>query len=86
MSFRQSNLVDAASMSNEGRFDVVFCRNVLIYFDDASRAQAVSHLYDAMWPGAYICLGHTESMGRISQRFRPVRFGNTVVYQREEEV
>ncbi len=86
VSFRQSNLVDPASMAREGRFDVVFCRNVLIYFDDAARALAVGHLYEAMHPGAYICLGHTESMGRISQRFRPVRFGGTVVYQRAGEV
>lgn len=85
VSFRQSNLVDPASMAREGRFDVVFCRNVLIYFDDAARARAVGHLYEAMQPGAYICLGHTESMGRISQRFRPVRFGDTVVYQRAGE-
>jgi chemotaxis protein methyltransferase CheR len=86
VSFHQSNLIDTTSMAREGRFDVVFCRNVLIYFDDAARALAVNHLYDAMQPGAYICLGHTESMGRISQRFRPVRFGDTVVYQRAGEV
>lgn len=86
VSFHQSNLIDTTSMAREGQFDVVFCRNVLIYFDDAARALAVNHLYDAMQPGAYICLGHTESMGRISQRFRPVRFGDTVVYQRVGEV
>lgn len=84
VTFRTANLIDRASVAAEGRFDVIFCRNVLIYFDDAARARAADHLYDALLPGGYICLGHTESMGRISDRFRMVRFADSVVYQRPE--
>ena len=72
-------------MQAEGRFDIVFCRNVLMYFDDAARSRAVDYLYDAMLPGAYICLGHTESMGRISSRFQVARFPDAIVYQRARE-
>jgi chemotaxis protein methyltransferase CheR len=80
--FTQVNLVDADSMARAGRFDVIFCRNVLIYFDDASRLQATDHLFDALTPGGFICLGHTESMARISARFMTRRFEDAIVYQR----
>jgi chemotaxis protein methyltransferase CheR len=82
--FTQANLVDAASMAAQGRFDVVFCRNVLIYFDDASRLAASVNLYDALNPGGFLCLGHSESMSRISDRFTVRRFEDAVVYQRPE--
>jgi chemotaxis protein methyltransferase CheR len=78
----QANLVDAASMAAQGRFDVIFCRNVLIYFDEGSRLSAANNLFDALNPGAFICLGHTESMSRISSRFDLRRFDDAIVHQR----
>jgi chemotaxis protein methyltransferase CheR len=78
------NLIDAASMRAQGPFDVIFCRNVLIYFDDASRADAAHNLFQALRPGGFICLGHTESMSRISDRFAVRRFADAIVYQRPE--
>jgi len=83
--FTAANLIDAASCAAHGQFDVVFCRNVLIYFDDASRLAASRNLYDALTPGGFICLGHTESMGRISDRFRLCRFPDAIVYQRPRD-
>lgn len=80
--FTSTNLVDAASVATQGHFDIVFCRNVLIYFDDASRLTAANNLYDALHPGGYLCLGHTESMTRISKRFTLRRFEDAIVYQR----
>jgi len=80
--FTSANLVDAASVAAQGQFDVIFCRNVLIYFDDSSRLLAVNNLYDSLHPGGYICLGHTESMTRISKRFDLRRFEDAIVYQR----
>jgi len=82
VTFTPVNLVDRASVASQGRFDIVFCRNVLIYFDDASRLLAADNLHDALNPGGYICLGHTESMSRISKRFRLRRFEDAIVYQR----
>jgi chemotaxis protein methyltransferase CheR len=76
------NLIDGVSMAKQGRFDIVFCRNVLIYFDDASRLTASHHLYEALRPGGFICLGHTESMTRISKRFVMRRFEDAIVHQR----
>ena len=80
--FTSANLVDPASVAAQGEFDIVFCRNVLIYFNDSSRLLAVNNLYDSLHPGGYICLGHTESMTRISKRFDLRRFEDAIVYQR----
>ncbi len=82
VTFTAANLFDAGSMAAQGRFDVVFCRNVLIYFDDASRLAAADHLYRALNPGGFLCLGHTESMVRISDRFAVRRLPDAIVYQR----
>ena len=84
VSFTSANLIDGPSLKAHGRFDVIFCRNVLIYFDDASRLTATRNLYDRLTPGGYLCLGHTESMSRISDQFVARRFEDAVVYQRPE--
>jgi len=80
--FTTANLVDAASMAMQGRFDIVFCRNALIYFDDDSRKAASRNLFDAINPGGFLCLGHSESMARIPGRFAVRRFEDAIVYQR----
>lgn len=82
VSFVKANLVDRASLSALGKFDVIFCRNLLIYFDDAARETAVDNLHDFLAPGGYICLGHTESMTRISGLFEAARFPDAIVYRR----
>jgi chemotaxis protein methyltransferase CheR len=83
--FSPANLMDPAEMRAHGRFDVIFCRNVLIYFDDTSRRIAAENLYENLVPGGYICLGHTESMSRISPLFDVCRFSDAIVYQRPAE-
>ncbi|HET7257315.1 MAG TPA: protein-glutamate O-methyltransferase CheR [Xanthobacteraceae bacterium] len=82
--FTRANLIDAQDMARYRDFDIVFCRNVLIYFDDASRRIAAENLYDCLGPGGYICLGHSETMSRISPLFRVCRFPDAIVYQRPE--
>ena len=82
--FTRVNLVDPAEMRIYRNFDIVFCRNVLIYFDDASRRIAAENLYDCMRPGAYICLGHSESMSRVSPLFQISRFTDAIVYRKPE--
>jgi len=82
--FTRANLSDAQDLVRYRDFDLIFCRNVLIYFDDASRRQAAENLYDCLRPGGYICLGHSESMSRISPLFSVCRFPDAIVYQRPE--
>jgi chemotaxis protein methyltransferase CheR len=83
VSFMPVNLIDSASVAPFGRFDVIFCRNLLIYFDDASRRATSTNLFEALNPGGFICLGHSESMSRIDARFKTRRFPDAIVYQRE---
>lgn len=78
----ETNLIDARSTNAQGRFDVVFCRNLLIYFDDAAREVAANNLFACLNPGGFLCLGHTESMSRISDRFELVRLQDAIVYRR----
>jgi chemotaxis protein methyltransferase CheR len=80
--FAAVNLIDAAATAAFGRFDVIFCRNVLIYFDDASRRIAAENLFESLLPGGFLCLGHSESMSRISPLFEVRRFADAIVYQR----
>jgi chemotaxis protein methyltransferase CheR len=80
--FSSVNIVDPESVRPHGTFDVIFCRNVLIYFDDASRRIAAENLYESLAPGGFICLGHTESMSRVSSLFEVRRFADAIVYQR----
>lgn len=80
--FSQVNIVAPHETRTFGRFDVIFCRNVLIYFDDTSRRVAAENLYENLLPGGFICLGHTESMSRISPLFEVRRFTDAIVYQR----
>ncbi|WP_433826793.1 CheR family methyltransferase [Actinoplanes sp. CA-015351] len=76
------NICDTFSMRSFRDFDVVFCRNVLIYFDELSSRRAAENLYGAMRPGGYLFLGHSESMSRISPIFTPTRLPEGIVYQR----
>jgi chemotaxis protein methyltransferase CheR len=83
--FTAVNLVEAEDTRAHGRFDVIFCRNVLIYFDDRSRRIAAENLFDNLQPGGFICLGHTESMSRISPLFEVARYADAIVYRRPLE-
>jgi chemotaxis protein methyltransferase CheR len=80
--FSPVNIVEPDETRPYGQFDIIFCRNVLIYFDDASRRTAAENLYENLAPGGFICLGHTESMSRISPLFEVRRFPDAIVYQR----
>jgi len=80
--FTRVNLSEAADTLVYRNFDVIFCRNLLIYFDDVSRTTAAETFYEAMNPGGFICLGHSESMSRISSLFKVRKFPDAIVYQK----
>lgn len=80
--FTAANLVDSASLAGLGPFDIVFCRNLLIYFDAASRETAMDNLYRALAPGGFMFLGHTESLGKVGERFILARFKEGVAYRK----
>jgi chemotaxis protein methyltransferase CheR len=84
--FTRCNLCRPEETARYRDFDVVFCRNLLIYFDDASRRIAASAIHDALKPGGYVMLGHSESMSRISSLFRVRRLPAALAYQKPQEV
>jgi chemotaxis protein methyltransferase CheR len=83
--FTRVNLSDRVDTRPYRNFDVVFCRNLLIYFDDVSRKAAAETFYDALRPGGFICLGHSESMSRISSLYKVRKFPEAIVYQKPVE-
>lgn len=83
--FTRVNLADPTDTRPYRNFDVIFCRNLLIYFDDASRKSAAETFYDALKPGGFICLGHSESMSRISSLYKVRKFPEAIVYQKSLE-
>ncbi|RVT87561.1 CheR family methyltransferase [Inhella crocodyli] len=80
--FSQVNLSDATDTARFRDIDLIFCRNLLIYFDDVSRRAAAEAMFDALSPGGFVCLGHSESMSRITSLYRVRRFADAMVYQR----
>jgi len=80
--FTQVNLSDSSQTRHYRNIDVVFCRNLLIYFDEASRRQASDVFFDALNSGGYIFLGHSESMSRISSLFKVKKFPKAITYQK----
>ena len=80
--FTTTNLVDAASVAAQGRFHIVFCRNLLIYFDERSRGMAMENLYNAIAPGGFLLLGPTESLTKVNDRLVATRFKEGVAYRK----
>ncbi len=80
--FQVANIFDKAQMRKLGKFDVIFSRNMLIYFDDASRKEVAMTFYDMLNPGGYVLLGHAEYMSRIVSVFNAKKVDNTLIYQK----
>jgi len=81
--FQQMNLNDTVSLKRIARSNIVFCRNVIIYFDEAMKKKVVGSFYDNLMPGGYLMLGHSETLHKISQTFKPVYHPGTIAYKKE---
>jgi chemotaxis protein methyltransferase CheR len=80
--YRKINLMNSFETRLVNDIDVVFCRNVLIYFDDVSKKKAVSHLYDSLVKGGYLFVGFSESLHNVTRLFRPVSIDGALVHQK----
>src|SRR5205814_7570991 len=69
VSFGRLNLYDDGRVALLGTVDVIFCRNVIIYFDDASKRTVVKNFYNRLTDGGYLLLGHAESLMTLSTQF-----------------
>ncbi|GLI39652.1 protein-glutamate O-methyltransferase CheR [Geobacter hydrogenophilus] len=76
------NLLDANRIALLGRMDVIYCRNVIIYFDQLARRKVIDSFYRTLREGGYLLLGHSESLMNISTAFILKHFKNDMVYQK----
>ncbi len=81
--FSYLNLADDISMRNMTNFDIIFCANVLIYFDAKSKVKVVSHLYNSLNRGGYLFIGYAETLHGISKAFKLESFPKTISYKKE---
>ena len=79
VSFAQMNL---ASPVYVGRMDLIFCMNVLIYFSEQRRHALVQRFYDALEPGGYLFLGHSESISKMPVKFQAIVLGDCIMYRK----
>jgi chemotaxis protein methyltransferase CheR len=77
------NLYDTPTMRTINSFDVIFCCNVLIYFDTPAKQQVVANLYDALNKGGYLFIGYSESLHGVSKAFKLVHFPKTIAYKKD---
>ncbi|TKB58213.1 CheR family methyltransferase [Ferrimonas aestuarii] len=80
VSFRQLNLLDSYALL--GKFDIIFCRNVLIYFSAADKGKILRQFAAALNPGGYLVLGASESLAGLSDAFEMVRYPSGIVHRK----
>lgn len=76
------NLIDEKQVRAIRDVDVIFCRNVLIYFDDKSKRKAVSLMYDALAPDGVLLVGTSESLHNVTRALKPTVIDKVVIYQK----
>ncbi|OGW42346.1 MAG: chemotaxis protein CheR [Nitrospirae bacterium GWD2_57_9] len=82
VSFSYVNLLDPYKTSLISNMDIIFCRNVIIYFDREAKKKVIGSFYDKLRQGGYLLLGHSESLINISNAFVLRTLKNDMVYQK----
>lgn len=83
VSFGQINLSDKLQLSRVEKSQIVFCRNVIIYFDDDMKKRVINAFYDNLVPNGALLIGHSESLHNISRAFKPEHHTGTIVYRKQ---
>lgn len=82
VAFARLNLLENQPLDLVGEVDVLFCRNVLIYFDAAARQRVLASFYDRLAPGGYLLLGHAETLLHLGTDFELVQLQHDTVYRK----
>lgn len=82
--FGHLNLLERDRTAVVGRVDAIFCRNVLIYFDDRSRRSVIETFYERLSPGGFLLLGHSESLLNLTTAFELVHLKTDLVYRKPD--
>lgn len=83
--FQRFNLFELERYALLGNFDVIFCRNVIIYFDMEAKVKVVERFYDKLNNGGYLLLGHSESLISITEKFKLIHLPSDLVYRKENQ-
>ncbi len=83
VSFAPINLSDRMMLKRNDRSHIIFCRNVIIYFDEEMKKQVIESFYDNLLPGGCMLIGHSESLHSISRTFKPEHHAGTIVYRKQ---
>ena len=86
VSFSYLNLLDPYKTSLISNMDVIFCRNVIIYFDKEAKKKVIESFYEKLRKGGYLLLGHSESLINISNAFALRTLKNDMVYQKQHRI
>lgn len=81
--FKMLNLADSMAMRSLNGFDVIYCANVLIYFDLKSKIKVVSNLYNSINKEGYLFIGYSETLHGISKAFKLISYPKTIGYKKE---
>src|ERR1700722_3125236 len=79
ISFVQMNLAEPVYF---GKFDCIFCMNVLMYFSSQRRLAILRRFYDALEPGGYFLLGHSETLSNVGMKFESIVAGDCLIYRK----
>jgi chemotaxis protein methyltransferase WspC len=82
VSLERGNLIDEAAIARRGLYDVIFCRNVLIYFTAAARARVLATLDAALADDGWLVTGHAEGSGVVAPTFVSARVPRTFAYRK----
>lgn len=81
--FAHFNLNEPQRVPFTDRFDLIFCRNVMIYFAEPVKRTLIRNFYNSLKPGGYFFIGHAETLHGLSKAFKLVYFRNALVYQKD---
>lgn len=82
--FEEMNLLRLDPLLARDRADVIFCRNVFIYFNDDTVRKIVDRFAELLQPEGFLFLGHSESLSRITSRYQPFRHPGAIVYRKRD--
>lgn len=80
--FEEANLLKLDHLKSPETVDVIFCRNVFIYFSDATTKKIVESFAELLSHEGHLFLGHSESLSRITSRYLPLRFPGAIIYKK----
>jgi len=86
VTFQYHNLIkEPYPLALMGNWDIIFCRNVTIYFRLESTRRVVENFYESLNPGGYLFIGHSETLTSITDKFEPVEVGGVFLYRKTKQ-